>query len=192
MGNKTKWFIAGLGVIIIILSVLIIYNARKTDTHYFNKIEIPKTHYIYNRTDVKYLDTIISAGLSVLKIEPTTILIQPLKKNITFESEFGDFTLEAYIIGDVTPFGTQYVIYVNELSRNEYIRVLSHELIHLIQYETGTLKMTNGNITWHNKIYSADNIPKYSDREWEQDAFILGRIMEDAIKKILIPKNNDK
>ena len=45
-----------------------------------------------------------------------------------------------------------------------------HEMVHLMQYESGRLKMNNddGTMTWDGTVYSAAT--DYFDREWEKEA----------------------
>jgi len=192
MGDKTlKWFLGG--ILLVIVFVIIMTLVHKNDKEeYFNVVDIPKTHNIYNKTDKKYLDTIVSAGLSVIGIEPSVVILEQLKKKISFESEDGEIVLHAFIKMAPSPFGNQYIIYLADLPKKEYIGVLSHELIHLIQYETGHLQMYDDYMIWHGNIIYDDNIPDYRDREWEQDARGLSPILANEIKEILIPKKDDR
>jgi hypothetical protein len=78
-----------------------------------------------------------------------------------------------------------------ELSLEEIILPLVHELIHLNQIYTNRLSVrTGGRILWENQVYKVDsmklNYQDYLDLPWEQDA------NEKQIKIIEFIKRNSK
>lgn len=188
MADKNiKWII--IGIVTVAVTLMILNNNKKEV--YFNKIDIPKTHFIYNRTERKYLDTIISTGLTILKTIPFTVIVKDLESNTTMGSADDEYRLEAYIRASIGPVGNQYIIYITDVSRDKSIRILSHELIHLIQYDRGMLQLFDDYIIWKEKVYLNKDIPEYFDREWEHEAVGLGAILETEIKRILIPNKDD-
>ena len=53
------------------------------------------------------------------------------------------------------------------------MRVMSHELIHIQQYDTNTLiPIDSVTIRYKGNYYDITKVP-YKDREWETDAFLL-------------------
>lgn len=192
MENKRlKWFFGTLLLLVVSVIIAIVINNNKKE-EYFNVIEIPTTHRIFNKTKYKYLDTIISSGLTILKAEPGIVTIQNLSEDVFSNDFLKEYEIEAYIIGGQTPMGSQYIIYIKNLSKKDAIRVISHELIHLIQYETGALQIYDGYAIWQNKIYLKNDISNILDREWERDAVKMGIMLEREIKSILINHKDDK
>jgi predicted metallopeptidase len=56
------------------------------------------------------------------------------------------------------------------MSRGEAIKVISHEIIHIYQYNSGQLFYENGEITWNFKKYDLSSLD-YDNRPWEKEAF---------------------
>lgn len=159
-----------------IIAIIVFTYREKT----FNLVELGKENAVLNRTDKLYLDTIVSVGLNELGISGITVLIDPLEKELTTE----EFEILAHIIGTQN----QFIIYTNEFSREKALEVMSHELIHLQQYNTGRLVKTDGGVIWEGYyIESIEEIP-YMARPWELEAFVLGENLKRTLRVILIKK----
>lgn len=109
----------------------------------------------------------------------STIIREQIPKEIDDE-----FTTQAYIIGNQS----NSIIFIKEsFTRNEAIRILSHELIHLEQYRSGKIKRVGKRgVEWDGKLIEDINTIPYKDREWEKEAFSKGRELEKQIRKELI------
>ena len=169
----------GLLILFLLLALvaIIVFTYREKT---FNVIELGKENAVLNRTDKPYLDTIVSVGLSELGIAGITVLIDPLEKELTT----GEFEIQAHIIGTQN----QFIIFTNEFSREKALEVMSHELIHLQQYNTGRLVKTDGGVIWEGYyIQSIGEIP-YMARPWELEAFVLGENLKRTLRVILIKK----
>lgn len=176
MGNRTVKIVLFL-ILVVVLLFLLVKRAAKEEKKTFKKITIEQTNKIQNLTSAPYLDTIIAVGLKNLKIENVTVLIFKLNKEQISSSD-NSYDFRAHIRG----VGNFYYIWIDNMSRSEYISVLSHELIHLRQYhERRLIYDDDGFINWQGKKYELSKI-EYKDREWENEAFRK----EVALKQMML------
>jgi hypothetical protein len=172
-------------IILIILAILLIggfYLLNRNSDKPYNKVVLSKENHITNLTNTVFLDTIVNVGLSELKQSNVFLLILPLtQKQI---DQFGDNgELKAQIVGKEG----NYIIFVSDISRSESITILSHELIHLTQYQSGRLVLTSKGVIWENEL--VDNNLSYDKRPWEIEAFSKQINLSDKIEKVLKIKN---
>ena len=148
-----KWIIVA-----IVAIALGIYILIRTEHNYFNKVELNQNNYVKNVTNMVYLDTVLSVGLDVLEIKNVIIFVRPL----TFKRSDSEFTLKARIISANLSQGMvkQYLIEINKSNKSDIITSVSHELIHLKQYQLGILKVTEDYVIWKGDTL-IDNIPEY-------------------------------
>jgi hypothetical protein len=129
----------------------------------FKQLTFTDNNYVHNRTEVKYLDTLVLAGLHELDIKDESILILPLTKRIS-----GNIELKAHI----RQVKGGYIIWIDKFSRQTNFQVLAHELIHLQQYKSNKLVMLGDTaLSYEGIIYNIDALPEYTDRPWEKEAF---------------------
>jgi len=181
MKNLTKY----LKIIILILSIsLLIYFIFNDKPNYFNKIKLPPIKYqLYNRTSINYLDTIVKIGVDELKINPKFIVLKSLKGNNNDIND-GDFIILAYIIYE----NGQFLIKIGDMNRDEYINVISHELIHLEQIKNKKLLKYKDSLIWNGHRFTRDNMPTYYNRPWESEAIKRGDSLAIIIRKKLYKK----
>jgi hypothetical protein len=170
---------------IIFLILLLIFGIYKLSTRKertFKIVQIDKHNFIQNKTDKPYLDSIVHVGMNELGINGTYIIIRSLTKE-TKKQFSTDIELKAYIKG----LGKQYVIWVDDMGRDETIRVLSHELIHLRQYYNGKLVVSDGLIKWNDQIIPVNELSTidYNSRPWEIEAFQEQKYLDIDIRKVL-------
>ena len=190
-----KWII---GITILLLVIFSVFKYNKKQAFYekiqsalqfgvykeqtFNRIDIQTTNMVANRTDRDYLDSIVYVGLNELNLDSVAITIRQISPDVQarFDSES---QLKAHIIGKEN----QYIIFVDEMSRDEAIKVLSHELIHLKQYYTKKLILEKDKVYWDGReIYQTEiNETEYQRRPWEAEAFAGQRGLENKIREIL-------
>ena len=195
MKKYYKWIIGVVVLLLIVFSVVRysrkqafyekIQNALKFGIYKeqtFNRIDIETTNLIANRTDRNYLDSIVYVGLNEMNLDSVAITIRQISPEVQamFDS---NSQLKAHIIGK----GNQYIIFVDEMSRDEAIKVLSHELIHLKQYYTKKLILEKDKVYWDGEeIYQREiNETEYQRRPWEAEAFAGQRGLENKIREIL-------
>lgn len=168
-------------IILIVVSALVLFAIfYKEEDVPFDKVEFSSDNIIFNRDLPTYMDTIVLAGLDALQFKNKRVMIRPLGiKNS------GDLDYEAYIVEN---YGN-YFIFIKDLSRSKAIRVISHELIHLKQYEINQLEIKNGLVIWNDsEIYNSKDLPEYSKRPWEKEAFDKSPKLETKIEEILYSK----
>jgi hypothetical protein len=182
MKQKWKWVIVGIIAIIVVFAIWRAFNA---EDRFFDKVELTQDNYVRNTTNLPYLDTVIKVGLDVLEIKNSSIFARPL----TIKND-GDIDYKAHILSNNLNHGTikQYLIEIDKTNRTNIIRNLSHELIHLRQYQSGTLTVTKDYVIWKGDTIK-NNIPDYFNRPWEVEARKDGRVLENSIRDILYPKN---
>lgn len=191
MTTKAKWII---GIILLILIGFILFKKSFRDRlkfkinigiyqeQPFKQFDIETTNMVANRTEDNYLDSIVYVGLNELGMDSIAITIRPITEDVKrqFDSEG---TLKAHILGR----GKQYIIFLDDMGRDESIKVLSHELIHLRQYVTKKLILHKTEVVWDGEVISEYKVSelKYEDRPWEIEAFAEQRQLENKIRNIL-------
>lgn len=189
MTTKVKWIIGTILLIIIGFTVLkstFLDKLKIKISSYhektFKKFDIKSTNMIANRTKDNYLDSIIYVGLNELGIDSIAVTIRPITEEAKKQFD-SDGTLEAYIIGK----NRQYIIFLDDMSRDKAITVLSHEMIHLQQYSTRRLIVQEYGVIWDGRSYFGYELfdLKYENRPWEIEAFADQRPLEFKIRKIL-------
>jgi hypothetical protein len=171
------------GIIFLILLIIFgIYKLATTKERTFKLVYFEKHNFIQNKTDKPYLDSIIHVGMNELGISGTYIIIKPLTEE-TKKQFSSEMNLKAHIKG----LGKQYVIWVDDMDREESITVLSHELIHLRQYYNGKLIVTNELIKWDDQIIPVNELSTidYNSRPWEIEAFQEQKYLDIDIIKVL-------
>jgi hypothetical protein len=191
MTTKVKWII---GIILLIIIGFILFRKSFLDglkfkmnigiyqEQTFKQFDIETTNMVANRTEDNYLDSVVYVGLNELGMDSIAVTIRPITDEVKqqFDSEG---TLKAHILGR----GRQYIIFLDDMGRDESIKVLSHELIHLRQYVTQKLILHKNEVIWDGKVISGYEVSesKYNDRPWEIEAFAEQRQLESKIRNIL-------
>ena len=166
-------------VIISLITFLIIKSSKNQPEKYFNPVKFNSINYVNNNTDKNYYDTIIEVGLEKLNLKGISILITPLSESV--KSILGDnYELKAHIREN----GTGYVLFIDNVSREESITIISHELIHLNQYHSKELVYSNGIVYWQNAEFVLNDVGS-GDRPWETDAFNKETELSKKIKSVL-------
>lgn len=151
----------------------------------FNLVEFETTNNIINKTELSYIDSIVYLGLNYLKIDSVYISVRPISEEV--KTSFDPYmTLKAHIIGNKK----QYMLWIDDMSRSESITVLSHELIHLKQYNDEYLSIEPNYVIWKDNIYTYDEVNSidYFNREWELEAFKKSFELETHLRSILLKK----
>lgn len=174
-----KWIIILFIILIIGIITFFIINQKEK---YFNHIIIENTNILNTIKNKNYLDTIIYTGVKSLEIENLIIVVRPLTQenieNLSFDNKL---ELKAHIQG----MDDTYIIWINpNENRSTYIEILSHELIHLKQYYTKELLISDNNIYWKNQIININDYT-YENRPWEVEAFFKQKELEKKMLQIL-------
>lgn len=157
-----------------------IYKVATHADPVFNKIKIDYSNTVVNQTKKPYLDTIIHTGLSIMGLTDIAVVIKPMDSEVQRNFEDGS-NLEAFIrVQDGI-----YDIYIDDVSKDEAITVLAHELVHLKQYDTKTLILKDVSIPiWKGKEFDLNTVT-YDTRPWEVEAFSKQAIVANKIKAVL-------
>ena len=170
-------------LILIVLVVILYFFIKNSNAEsYFKPVKLSDSNEIVNTTTSSYMDTVVSVGLDVLNVRNCEIVIKSMTDEMkgNFLSQNG-LSLEASIMGS----NGLYDVYVNGISKQTAITVLSHELVHLKQYETGDLQLIgDGKVTWKGETINVLDL-NYEDRPWEREAFQTQTDVANKIKKIL-------
>jgi len=178
-----------LAIFLLIMVVLLIWKSYQEQIPY-NVIPKYTENQIYNQTDFKYADTVLSLALHLAEVRGVSVVIKELTPEIRekFKEQNTGVELHAAIIGG----GSQYILYVYQLTRRDALKVMAHEVIHLMQYNSGRLQLLPpDNIVWESdtlKTYNLYNIP-YAERPWEREAFDGEDGLTDKMEEILYGKN---
>jgi len=191
MTAKVKWII---GIILLIIVGFILFrksflnglkfkmNIGIYQEQTFKQFDIETTNMVSNRTEDNYLDSVVYVGLNELGMDSIAVTIRPITDEVKqqFDSEG---TLKAHILGR----GRQYIIFLDDMGRDESIKVLSHELIHLRQYVTQKLILHKNEVIWDGEVISEHKVSEleYDKRPWEIEAFAEQRQLESKIRNIL-------
>lgn len=178
MKNKNIiWIILG----ILLLSIILYLVTRPEKT--FTRIELTKNNFVLNRASESYLDTIVSIGMDELNMVGLTILIRNMESPQQID---GGYETQGYIVSRKGG-GSDYLIYIKKgIDRNKAITVLSHELIHLKQYQSCELIwLGNESVIWKENEYTDITQIPYMERGWEIEAFEKSPELNKSITDIL-------
>jgi hypothetical protein len=184
MFNKSKflkYFIILIGLIILLL--IIFYKPTKfTLTEEFiknNKVSVNST-----KKNREFIENVTYVGLFVLDIDSVEVNIFDIPVIIKRNNFLDGYIIKGLITHN---FKNNYTIYLdcNEINTN-LLTIISHELIHLKQYQTDRLKVIFGGgfIKFDGKYYFPKDI-KYNNRPWEIEAFDNEYYLTTDIKSII-------
>lgn len=177
-----------IGIIIALLATYFIIKHFEKPELPFNKVELEYNNMIYNTTGVDYLDTILHVSLNQMDISGALIWLRPmddLKLNVGgYNAE--DFDLKATVIQSETNRKNYLLILDVDERRTSNIMFISHEVIHIKQMETGKFSAFRDSAIFDGKIYYINELPEYTMRPWEYEAFELTPFLTGKVGDILI------
>ena len=169
-----------LGIVTLVIGsiALVILALNKDDSEeYFKQVELSNSNNIVNSLNrMHYYDTILAVGMDAAGLNGVTIVLNDLSD--AAKNQFNG-ELKAHI----RLFDGEYYLFLGSINRNEAITVVSHEIIHMLQYQSGDFIYENEEITWLGTSYSLEG--DYETRPWERDAFEKQDNIEKAIRSIL-------
>jgi hypothetical protein len=158
---SNKWFKI-ISLVSVLIIVIFVIGKFDTEDNPFNKIQLSENNLVLSTDGT--CDTILRVGLDVANLSGLIVNILPLSESA--KSSFnGD--LNAHLrLHD----GTYYLFINHNNSREELIRIISHEIIHIQQYHSKRLIYENGSVMWEGAEYDLNSI-SYENRPWENEAF---------------------
>jgi len=155
----------------------------------FEDIEFETTNTVYNTANKDFYDEVVQVGLREMSMDSIVVSI----KQIT-QSSKDNFDIDTELRAHILPNGSRgnnYVIWIDDMGRFESIVVLSHELIHLSQYQNKELIIEEDGIVWKRIKFTYQDISymDYRTRPWERDAFNKEKTLRFKIQDILYGDN---
>lgn len=172
---KKKVLIISIVLLLILLLFFVIKNTSKIE--YFKPIKISYNNEVMNGVNPSFYDTILYVGLDKLGIQNQKIIINKLPQNA--QSSF-----DGELVAHIRYHDNIFFLFVNELSRTEAIKVLSHEMIHIKQYLSRDIVYENGVVTWKGEEIDLSRV-EYDRRPWEIEAFRDETEIKNHIEKTL-------
>jgi hypothetical protein len=173
---KTFYKFALIALAVGAIIFLVVSNDREDRP--FDKVEISRNNIVNNGTDKIYYDTIFQLGLNLMGMQGLDILIRPLSDDA--KSQF-DGELKAHV-REMNGF---YYIFIDELDRQESIKIIAHEIIHMQQYFSNDLHVVDNNyLLWRGREFEINGLP-YDSRPWEKEAFEKGSSLARNIDEVL-------
>jgi hypothetical protein len=168
-----------IGGLLLVATLVLVFSLKTsaTEGEYFKEITLSENNSIINKELPTYYDTVISVGLDAAGLTGVYIVVGQLTD--AAKDQFNG-ELKAHI----RFYNGVYYLFTNEMDRTEAIRVISHELIHVNQYNTGQLVYDNGEITWNGEKYDLSTLD-YDYRPWEKNAFDKEGDLSNKISEIL-------
>lgn len=162
------------GVLLLIILYFLIFKTNSEDKP-FNQIQLTENNFIYNEKFPTYYDTILMVAMDEAELAGFNVMLRELTDGA--KSQF-DGELKAHIRYE----NDDFYLFTGKMSKNEAIEVLSHEVIHMLQYRSGNLSYTNGKVTWMGEVLDL-NSKEYEQRPWEVEAFqkqsqLMGMVKE--------------
>lgn len=174
-------------VLLIIGMISILYYLNKQQQEeYFSPIPIERDiNFVINETEMTFLDTIAYTGMVKLGLEDNLIKFVVLSDKTKEEfRKQTDSDLKAHIIYQD---GVSYV-FIDKMTRDEAILVMSHEFQHIQQYDSKRLKLIGpGKVVWLGDTIDVLTLD-YNDRPWEKEAFNNERNFKEDLLKLLYVK----
>ena len=151
-----------LGLLILAILYFLLFKTNSEERP-FNQIQLTENNYIYNEKFPTYYDTILIVAMDEAELSGFNVILRELTDGA--KSQF-DGELKAHIRYE----NDDFYIFTGMMDRKEAIEVLSHEVIHMLQYRSGNLSYANGKVTWMGEVLDLDS-KEYEQRPWENEAF---------------------
>ena len=161
--NRKKLIILISTLISLGLILFLVINVSAKE-EYFNQVELSGNNIITNSNGIAFYDTIISTGLDEAGLYGVHVVVSQLTS--AAKEQFISGELKAH----VRYFNGVFYLFLDKNDRRESIEIISHEIIHIIQYNSTQLIYENGEIYWEGQKYDLENTD-YDIRPWERDAF---------------------
>lgn len=159
----------------------VLYKAITYKTPAFKAVEIVYNNTVSNLTNKNYLDTIVHVGLNNLGVKGSVMTLRPLDPNTkSILGESGE--LKAHIKYR----NGMYDIFISDnISKYEAVQIISHELVHLQQYEKGSLVIGKNNTPiWKGEVFDMSKA-EYERLPWEAEAFLEQGRVQRGIEAVL-------
>ena len=166
-----------IGGVVLVLFILLFLILNMGNSRPFNQVVLSDNNLVIS--NYPKVDTVLKVGLDVVDIKGLTVAIMPL-------SEGAKLKFNGELKAHVRYHEDRYYLFIDmELSNNELIRVVSHEIVHIQQYMSRNLQYYDGVLLWYGAPYDLNSV-KYEDRPWEDEAFRKEGEISNKIYNILL------
>lgn len=173
---KKNIFKIVIAVIVVFLISFILLISRAADRP-FNQVALSDVNSITNGVLPSFYDTIISVGLDQAGIKDRNIIVNTLSDGAReqFQGE-----LKAHI----REVNGSFYLFISDLDREDAIRVICHEIVHVQQYISGDLVYQDDILIWKGQNVDLQRV-EYQEREWEIDAFRKENQLINSVEEVL-------
>ncbi len=163
----------------LLIVLLILWSTFSSPLEFKKDLEVPEANIVLNYSTVEYADTLVQIGLEYLGISDVKITIVEARPHVINQINPGGIT-RAFVVQNPTDIIS---IYIDpSLSKERFIRIIAHELIHIQQIYEGRLKALTPILS----IWEGDTVDvrtwEYINRPWEREAFSRERELARYIK----------
>lgn len=179
--NKWIWIVVAALLLFIWFVIFMNIRQKRMDARPFVVYEYPETIKITNGTTFPKADTIILAlAHQVFKMDTVEILLYYIPDHLNSGE------MEFYGIVQQTPFDKKkFLILVNrKLDLSDLFTTLSHEFIHIHQYDRGDLEINGKYAIWQGDTIDMTEV-KYEFRPFEKEAFGKQTAIKKEVKELL-------
>jgi len=145
--------------------------------------KITKNNKVYNLSTINNIDKYVYHSLDYLEIDSVSVYLYNIPNIFKVTEDNNDYYIvRGFIIENNE---NSYNIYLNnDISNNDIILTIAHEMIHLKQYKDNRLEISNfNNGIFFDSIFYFTDFLKYDKRPWEIEAFNE----QDELMEILNP-----
>lgn len=163
-------------LIVVFLVSFLLLITRAADRP-FNQVTLSNVNSITNGSLPSFYDTIISVGLDQAGLKDQNVVVNTLSDGAReqFEGE-----LKAHI----REVNGSFYLFISDLDREDAIRVICHEIVHMQQYISGDLVYQDGNLIWKGQNVDLQRV-EYQERDWETDAFRKENQLINYVEQVL-------
>jgi predicted metallopeptidase len=143
----------------------------------FNQVVLSEANSITNGALPTFYDTIISVGLDRAGIKDQNVIVNIL-------SDGAKEQFEGQLKAHIRTLNGSFYLFISDLDKEDAIRVICHEIVHIQQYISGDLVYQDGILIWKGQTVDLNRV-EYQEREWEIDAFRKETEIVNSVEQVL-------
>ena len=183
MNKKLKTVVAASVVIIVAtLMVLLLVHNKKAASRPYRKYVFPSTVSVRNHSSYSRADTVIMVlATKVFSFDTLSIRLYDIPEITERQS-----SMELFAMVQQLPFEEHsYILFLRPGMDDEKMKLsLSHEFVHICQYERGELIMYGSYAIWNDIVIRLSDVP-YMERPFEIEAFLQQRSVKKRLNRVL-------
>lgn len=172
-----KTYLKIISAILVVCLVFFFLLIGRASDRPFNQVVLPDVNFITNGSLPSYYDTIISVGLDQAGIKDLNVVVNTL-------SDGAKEQFEGQLKAHIRNLNGTFYLFISDLDREDAIRVISHEIIHIQQYISGDLVYDENGLFWKGQNIDLEKV-EYQEREWEIEAFRKENQLINSVEQIL-------